>query len=130
MWCGSRRLHALDVVGEGERQRVADRHRVTAAVDDDSGQGVLPDLGVVGLDGRETEERRAQEPAGTVDTHDARWLHRLGAVRHHDLHLADQLDAPATLALGGRTAVLRDVGRDLGPDLAPEVAAPGRREGP
>ena len=84
-----------------------------------------------GCNGGLAEERRPQQPAGAVDADDARRLHRLGAVGHHDLHLADQLDAPAAVALGGRAAVLGDVGSDLGADLAPEVASRGapRRRG-
>ena len=79
-WRSAARTRAGRRRGRVSGSGVADRHRVVAAVDDDGGEGVLPVLGVVGLDGGLAEERRAQQPAGAVDADDRARAASPGAV--------------------------------------------------
>src|SRR6478735_135156 len=117
------------VVRQRDRQRLAHGHRLVAASYDDLGERVLPVGGGVGVDGRLAEEGGAQHPPLAVDADDARGLGRSRPVGALHRHLADQLGAPAALALGGLAAAPLHVGSDLRADLGPQVTVAGGREG-
>ena len=121
----TRRASSGSVTGSGSPTGIAWSPRRTTIC----GERVLPLGGGVRVDGRTAEEGRAQHPALAVDADDARRLGRGRAVGTLDRHLAHQLGAPATFALGGLAAASRHVLGDLRADLGPQVAVAGGREG-
>src|SRR4051794_15071218 len=102
----------------GDLERLADRHRLRAAVHRDLADRVLPDRRLVRLHRRRAHQLAPQHPARAVDADHPGELLLASALAD----LEEQLGPPRALALGGRAAGLGDLGGDLRPDVGPEVA--------
>src|SRR6188508_1619728 len=112
----------FDIWWKRDLKGLAGRHRRCATAHHELAQHVLPRLRRLLLDGGPTDQRRAEEPARSVDADHPR---RLGggrtAGRLHGHHAA-QLGSEGTLLLVGRAAPAGGLGSDLRTHLGPEVA--------